>query len=467
MLSPSVIGELRRIFGENDVLTSPIKLEAYAYDSSPFFAQPEVVVFAETTEEISRLMEVAAMHGIVVIARGAGTNLSGGCVPIHGGIVVALNRMNRILELDPVNETAWVEPGVTNMALQEAAAVHGYMFAPDPASLKVATIGGNVAECAGGMRGVKYGVTRDHLLALEVVLSDGQVVVLGEGGRFFPGIDVTGLFCGSEGTFGIITKIKVKLTPLAEALRTMMAVFDSLDRAGDTVSAIIAKGIIPTTLEIMDQVLVRAVDDFLQLGLPRQAEAILLIEVDGFAVEVDRQCQTIVAICEDLGATQVSRASSEEERKKLWLARRSGNGALGRIKAAYMVQDVTVPRYKLPKMLRLVADIAKKYQIVIAQMAHAGDGNLHPHLLYDPYDQAEKQRVEEAAKEIFHAALAEGGTLTGEHGIGIEKIEYMPCAFSQDDLEYMLEVKRALDPHLLLNRGKVLRSAMEESYGHP
>lgn len=467
MLSTSVVEELQRIFGENDVLTSPIKLEAYAYDSSPFFAQPEAVVLAESTHEVSRLLELATQHGIVVIARGAGTNLSGGCVPTHGGIVLALNRMNRILELDPVNETAWVEPGVTNMTLQEAAAVHGYMFAPDPASLKVATIGGNVAECAGGMRGVKFGVTRDHLLALEVVLSDGQVVVLGEGGKYFPGIDVTGLFCGSEGTFGIITKIKVKLTPLSEAVRTMMAVFDSLDKAGDTVSAIIAKGIIPTTLEIMDQVLVRAVDDYLQLGLPREAEAILLIEVDGFAVEVDRQTETIVSICKEMGATQVNKANSEEERKNLWLARRSGNGALGRIKAAYMVQDVTVPRYKLPKMLRLVADIAKKYEIVIAQMAHAGDGNLHPHLLYDPYDQAEKHRVEEAAKEIFHAALEEGGTLTGEHGIGIEKIDYMPFAFSQDDLEFMLKVKRALDPHMLLNRGKVLRYAMEESNGHP
>ena len=386
MLSPHVQRELTRIFGEDDVLTSPISCEAYAYDSSPFFAQPEAVVLADSTEEIGQLMELATRHGIVVIARGAGTNLSGGCVPTHGGIVVAMSRMNRILEIDPLNETAWVEPGVTNMALQEAVAAHGYMFAPDPASLKVATIGGNVAECAGGMRGVKFGVTRDHLLALEVVMSDGEVVMLGEGGKYLPGIDVTGLFCGSEGTFGIVTKIKVKLTPLAEAVRTMMAVFDSLDKAGDTVSAIIAKGIIPTTLEIMDQVLVRAVDDFLQLGLPREAEAILLIEVDGFAVEVDRQCETIVAICTRQGATRVSRANSEEERKNLWLARRSGNGALGRIKAAYMVQDVTVPRYKLPGMLRLVADIARKYGIVIAQMAHAGDGNLHPHLLYDPYD---------------------------------------------------------------------------------
>ena len=462
MLHPDIIKDLQSIFGEADVMTSPISMESYAYDSSPFIEQPEAVVFADSVEEISKLMQLASRHGIVVIARGAGTNLSGGCVPIHGGIILVMNRLNRILTIDPVNETALVDPGLTNMALQEALAPYGFMFAPDPASMKVATIGGNVAECAGGMRGVKYGVTRDHLLGLEVVMADGEVTELGLAGKYFPGIDVTGIFCGSEGTFGIITKVLVKLTPISEAVRTMMAVFDSLDTAGDTVSAIIGRGIIPTTLEIMDQVLVRAVDDFLQLGLPRDAEAILLIEVDGFTVEVDRQSETIVDICKEMGAVRVQRAGSEEERQKLWLARRSGNGALGRIKAAYMVQDVTVPRYKLPKMLRLVADIAQKHNIIIAQMAHAGDGNLHPHLLYDPYDKEEKGRVEDAAREIFLAALSEGGTLTGEHGIGIEKIDYMPFAFSPEDMNFMAEIKKALDPGLILNRDKVLPISRED-----
>lgn len=456
MLSKNIISELQRIFGAQDVLTSKIGLESYAYDSSPFIHQPDAVVFADSVEEICKLMKLVNREGVVVIPRGAGTSLSGGCVPRHGGIILAMNRFDKILEIDPVNQTAWVEPGVANMTLQNALQPQGFMFAPDPASQKVATLGGNVAECAGGMRGVKYGVTRDHLLGLEMVLADGDLVTLGGLGKHLPGIDLTGIFCGSEGTFGIMTKILVKLTPLPEAVRTMMAVFDSLDQAGETVSKIISQGIIPTTLEIMDQAMVRAVDDFLNLGFPRDAEAVLLIEVDGFEVEVDRQAETIVGICQETGAIKVQRAKSEEEREKLWLARRSGNGALGRIKAAYMVQDVTVPINKLPEMLRFVADTAAKYRVVIAQMAHAGDGNLHPHLLYDPFDPEEHARVEAAAREIFLAALKAEGTLTGEHGIGMEKLDFMPLAFSGADLGFMEQVKRALDPNLVLNRGKVL-----------
>lgn len=456
MLNKKIIGKLHEIFGSQDVLTSKISLESYAYDSSPFIHQPDAVVFADSVEEISELMKLADREGIVVIPRGAGTSLSGGCVPRYGGIILAMNRFDKILEIDPINQTAWVEPGVANLTLQNALAPYGFMFAPDPASQKVATMGGNVAECAGGMRGVKYGVTRDHLLGLEVVLTDGEVVSLGGLGRHLPDIDLTGIFCGSEGTFGIITKILVKLTPLSEAVRTMMAVFDSIDLAGETVSKIISRGIIPTTLEIMDQAMVRAVDDFLKLGFPRDAEAVLLIEVDGYEAELDRQAETIVGICQETGAITVERAKSDEQRQKLWLARRSGNGALGRIKPAYIVQDVTVPRSKLPQMLRFVADISKKYNVIIAQMAHAGDGNLHPHLLYDPFNDEEHKRVEEAAREIFMAALKADGTLTGEHGIGMEKLDYMPMAFSPADLEFMEQVKRGLDPNLVLNRGKVL-----------
>ncbi|MEL7565672.1 MAG: FAD-linked oxidase C-terminal domain-containing protein [Dehalobacterium sp.] len=456
MLSKSIISKLQGIFGPEDVLTSKISLESYAYDSSPFIHQPDAVVFADSGAEICALMKLANREGIVVIPRGAGTSLSGGCVPRYGGIILNMNRFDKIIEIDPINQTAWVEPGVANMALQNALKPYGFMFAPDPASQRVATLGGNVAECAGGMRGVKYGVTRDHLLGLEIVLADGNLVTLGGFGKHLPGIDLTGIFCGSEGTFGIITKIMVKLTPLPEAVRTMMAVFDSLDQAGETVSKIIGQGIIPTTLEIMDQAMVRAVDDFLNLGFPRDAEAVLLIEVDGYQVEVDRQAETIVGICREVGARQVQKAKSDEEREKLWLARRSGNGALGRIKAAYMVQDVTVPRNKLPEMLRFVADISAKYQVVIAQMAHAGDGNLHPHLLYDPFDPEEHAQAEAAAREIFLVALKAEGTLTGEHGIGMEKLEFMPLAFSGADLGFMEQVKRALDPNLVLNRGKVL-----------
>ncbi|GAW93785.1 FAD-binding oxidoreductase [Calderihabitans maritimus] len=456
MLSRRVISQLKDIFGPPNVLTSKISMEAYAYDSSPFIHYPEAVVFADKVEQISQLMKLANREKIVVVPRGAGTSLSGGAVPVHGGIILVLNRFNRILEIDPVNEVAWVESGVTNLALQQAAASYGLMFGPDPASQKVATMGGNVAEGAGGIRGVKYGVTRDHLLGLEVVLPDGEVVMIGGLGKYVPQIDLTGIFCGSEGTLGIITKILVKLIPLPEAIRTMMAVFGSLDKAGEAVSQIIARGIVPTTLEIMDQTMIRAVDDFINVGFPREAEAVLLIEVDGYEVEVDRQVESVVSICKEQGATDIRKATDEKERQDLWLARRSGNGALGRIKPAYMVQDVTVPRHKLPDMLRFVSDISKKYGIIIAQMAHAGDGNLHPHLLYDPFQPEELERVKQASHEIFTAALEMGGSLTGEHGIGMEKLEFMTQAFTANDLDFMEQVKRALDPHLVLNRGKVL-----------
>lgn len=456
MVDQETLEQLVRIFGASNVLTSKISMESYGYDSSPFYGTPDAVVFAESADAISQLMRLASSRGINVIPRGAGTNLSGGCVPLQGGIILALNRLTKIIEIDPVNETALVEPGVPNMVLQRAVSPYGFMYAPDPASLRVATIGGNIAEGAGGMRGVKYGVAKDHLLGLEVILADGAIVKLGWNGKFFPGIDVTGIFCGSEGTFGIITKIQVKLTRLSESTRTMMAVFDSLQNAGQSVSNIFSQSIIPVTLEIMDQSMIRAVDDFLQLGLPRDAQALLLIEIDGCEAELVRQAEQIVAICLATGASRVDRATTEEQRQDLWRARRSGNGALGRIKPAYMVQDVTVPRHKLPEMLSFVAGIAKKYDITIAQLAHAGDGNLHPHLLYDPFDKKEYQRVEQAAHEIFIAALKAGGTLTGEHGIGIEKKDYMPMAFSADDMDFMRDVKKALDPGITLNRGKVL-----------
>ena len=456
MVDKETLQKLVEIFGSKRVLTSKISMESYGYDSSPFYGIPDAVVFASKAEEISQLMSFASGKELNVIPRGAGTNLSGGCIPTHGGIILALNRLDKILEIDPVNETALVEPGVPNMVLQNAAAPHGFMYAPDPASLRVSTIGGNIAEGAGGMRGVKYGVAKDHLLGLEVVLADGEIVQLGQNGKFFPGIDVTGIFCGSEGTFGIVTKIMVKLTRILESTRTMMAVFSSLKDAGQAVTNIISRSIVPVTLEIMDRSMIRAVDDFLQLGLPRDAEALLLIEIDGCEEELDRQADEIISICMETRASKVDKATSEEHRQDLWRARRSGNGALGRIKPAYMVQDVTVPRHKLPEMLSFVAGIAQKYDIIIAQLAHAGDGNLHPHLLYDPFDEEEHSRVEKAAHEIFLAAIEAGGTLTGEHGIGLEKKSYMSMAFSEDDMDFMRDIKKALDPKVLLNRGKVL-----------
>jgi glycolate oxidase len=456
MIDQKILDELERIFGKANILTSKINLEAYSYDSSPFFGAPKAVVFAENAQQISRFMRFASKGGIPVIPRGAGTSLSGGCIAQNGEIILALNRLNRILEIDPLSETAWVEPGVINVALQEALAPYGFMYAPDPGSFRVSTIGGNVVEGAGGMRGVKYGVAKDHFLGAEAVLADGTIVQLGEYGKFYPGIDVTGMFCASEGTFGILTKIRVKLTRLAEATSTMMAAFDKLQDAGSAVSAIISNSIVPVTLEIMDKRMVQAVDDFLHLGLPRDAEALLLIELDGCKEEMQPLSQRVMTICQQNGATNVELAQTEAQRQDLWKARRSGNGALGRIKPAYMVQDVTVPRHKLPKMLEFVTDVAKRHDIIITQLAHAGDGNLHPHLLYDPKDPQEYERVEKAAEEIFKKAIEVGGTLTGEHGIGLEKKKYMPLAFTADDMDFMGNIKAALDPELLLNSDKIL-----------
>ncbi|WP_366924417.1 FAD-binding protein [Metallumcola ferriviriculae] len=456
-MQQSVISKLKSIVGKEDILTSKISREVYSYDSSPFIFEPDVVLFPESLEEVVEILQIAEKDAVPVVPRGAGTCLSGGAVPLNGGISLVLTKMTKILEVDTVNETALVEAGVPNLTLQKELQPVGFMFAPDPASQKVATIGGNVAECAGGIKGVKYGVTKDHVLGLEIVLAGGTVIhtgALAPAERFTP--DLTGIFSGSEGTFGVITKCLVKLTKNPEAVRTMMAVFGSLDQAGEAVSTIIARGIIPTTLEIMDKNQLRAVDDFLHLGFPREAEAVLLLEVDGYEVEIDRQVDTISGIFQEKQASSVQRARDDAEREKLWLARRSGNGALGRIKPAYMVQDVTVPRHKLPEMLRFVSEMSNKYNIIITQMAHAGDGNLHPHLLYEPNDTEEYERVEKASREIFQKAIDMEGTLTGEHGIGLEKLPFMKMQFTQADLNFMEKVKRALDPNLSLNRGKVL-----------
>jgi len=456
---PNITNRLKKIVGSNDVLTSKISMEIYAYDSSPFVYQPGAVVFPESAEEVAEIMKLANETGIKVVPRGAGTGLSGGAVTPDGGIVLVLTKMDRILDIDAINETALVETGVINLNLTKAVEPMGYMFAPDPASLKVATIGGNVAECAGGIKGVKYGVTKEHVLGMEVVLATGETVQLG--GLSNP-VDnrpnMSGIFNGSEGTFGVITKVLVKLTKKPEAVRTMVALFGSLDKAGEVVSAIIAKGIVPTTLEIMDGVIIRAVDDFLNLGFPKDTEALLLIEIDGYEVEVDEQMDIIAEICREMGAGSYKKAESETERENLWKARRSGNGALGRIKPALMVQDATVPRSKLPEMLCKVTELGQKYDIIIAQLAHAGDGNLHPHMLYDPKDEAEYRRAEEVSAEIFKAALDMGGCLTGEHGIGLEKLPYMELAFSKEDLEFKAKMKKILDPNLILNPGKIIKA---------
>ena len=467
MLSADIISRLEAIVGREHCRRGVLDLELYSYDSSPFFHPPELVIFPGTAEEAAAVMALARRENLPLVARGAGTSLSGGAVPWKGGLILATGRMNRVLNLDFLEETVLVECGVVNLDLQNYLAKHGYMFPPDPASQKSATLGGNIAENAGGIKGVKYGITKHHVLGLEILMDDGRLTRTGRlaAPEEAAGPDLSGLFLASEGTLGLVTKALLKITPLPESYRTVSAVFDDLEKSGRAVSEIIAAGIIPTAMEILDHNLVVALEDYLHLGFPREAEAVLLIEVDGLGPELDRQMDRIMAICRQAGASSLSSANTAEERDKLWLARRSGNGAMGRIKPALICQDVTVPVNKLPAMLSLVQDVARRHDIIIVQIAHAGDGNLHPHLLYTPGDEPEYARAMEASHDIFLAAIEAGGTLTGEHGIGLEKVAFMDRQFTEDELAFMAGIKNALDPEGRLNAGKILPERCLEKAG--
>lgn len=448
---------LSKAIGKTKVDKSTAVCQMYAYDSSPFMNPPEIVVFPESTADVSEILKIAFKENIPVVPRGAGTCLSGGAVPVRAGISLVTTRMDSILEIDPVSRAALVEPGVVNLELQKALSPYHLFFPPDPASQKVATIGGNVAECAGGIQGVRYGVTKNYVLGLELVLNDGSVV---RTGMLSPeeciGADSTGIFNASEGAFAVITKILVSCMPKPESVRTALAAFPSLGDAANAVSSIIKRGIVPTALELMDKTLVKAVDDFLGIGFPAEAEAVLLLEVDGYEIDLDGQLEGMVEICKTHGAGYVRQAQSEDEREKLWRARRSGNGALGRIKPAYVVHDVTVRRDHVATLLTRIQQIGEAHNIVIAQMAHAGDGNAHPHLLYDPAEKNIQRTLHQVTEEIFKVALRLGGTLSGEHGIGLEKKAYMDLQFSKPTLGFMSHIKKSMDPSGILNPGKVL-----------
>lgn len=456
MLTKKFLEQAAKIVGPSNCLQDTLSIELYSYDSSPFIHAPEAIALPGSTAELAELVQLAHQHKVPLVPRGAGTSLSGGAVARHGGLLLALTRLNRVLELDLLAETVLVECGVVNLDLQKYLEPFGYMFPPDPASQKSSTLGGNIAENAGGIKGVKYGISKHHVLGLTLILDDGQVVRTGALAENLNAPDLTGIFMASEGSLGIVAEALLRITPLPRDYRTISAVFDDLGKSGQAVSEIIAAGILPTGMEIMDHQLIAALEDYLHLGFPLDAEAMLLIELDGLGPELDRQMEAVFEICQKSGATGLSRASSPEERDQLWLARRSGNGAMGRIKPATIVQDVAVPIDKLPGMLRLVQDVARKHEVTIVQIAHAGDGNLHPHLLYNPYDDGEYQRCLAASHDIFQSALDAGGTLTGEHGIGLEKIDFMDKQFSRDELEFMAKLKTIMDPGGRLNPGKVL-----------
>lgn len=457
MISTPLAEEFSSVVGDEWFLDTPEDLVTYSYDAFLPEFKPDAVIVPENADEISRIMCIANREKINIVPRGAGTNICGSSVARKGGMIIAFHRMNKILEIDPESMSATVQPGVVNADLQKEVAGYGLMYPPDPASMFVSTIGGNVALNAGGPRAVKYGVTRDYLLGLEVVLPSGEIIRTGgKTLKNVSGYDLTRLMCGSEGTLGIFTEIIVRLIPLAPAKATLQAIFSDLDDASTTVSAIIASGIVPTTLELIDRVILDAIRDYGGAQFYEDAEALLLIEVDGEEVLVEAQGKRIEDFCKERGAVGVQRAGTPEEADKLWQARRGAFGAVARLRPNCIVEDATVPVNRLPEMIRKIVEIADKYQIKIGVLAHAGDGNLHPLIMTDLRDEEEMARIDKALEELYKAAIGMGGTLSGEHGIGIAKDRFMKMEFSQTTIGLMRGIKRVFDPDNILNPGSFL-----------
>jgi len=448
--------ELVSIVGPGSVLSDPDELLTYESDGLTLFrALADFVVFPRETAHVAAIVKLANREGLPFVARGAGTGLSGGCLPTEGGIVISLMRMNRVLEVDYENQIAVVQPGLVNLHLSWAVGPHGYYYAPDPSSQQACTIGGNIAENSGGPHTLKYGVTTNHVLGLEVVMPDGEVVWLGGRTRETPGYDLAGVFVGSEGTFGIATTIVVRILRKPQAVKTVLAVFDEADQASEAVSAVIARGLVPAAMEMIDHLTIQAVEDAFDCGYPRDAAAALLIELDGLSVGMQAQTERIVQACRDSGAREVRTAQDESERQLLWKGRKSAFGAYGRVSPAYMVMDGVIPRTKLPYVLRRVNEIVAAHGLRVGNVFHAGDGNLHPNILYDPRKPGEEARVVEAGAQIMRVCAEVGGSISGEHGIGLEKADFMPFIFSAADLELMQRLKNAFNPGGLCNPGKV------------
>jgi glycolate oxidase len=450
--------ELAGIVGNSHVITSAVELEAYGYDASLVSVRPDVVVLPDSTEQVARIARIAHARGVPIVARGAGTSVSGGSVPIEAGIMVAFSRMNRILEIDPENFCATVEPGVVNLDLSNAVTSHGLRYLPDPSSQKACTLGGNVAENAGGPRSFKYGVTMSQVLGLELVTAEGDVVEVGGKAADVAGYDLLGVLTGSEGTLGIFTKITLRLLPEPRETRTILASYASVDAAGDTVLSVTAEGIIPAAMEMMDRDIVGAVEAYVPAGYPLDAEAVLVLELDGHPLSVAIDADRIRGLCAARGAREVRVAHDPAERERLWAGRNGALVAAARLKLRYHLQDGVVPRSRLVQTLHEVQEIGRRHRLRIVSVLHAGDGNLQPMILFDPRDAEETARANAAGDEIIRACVAAEGTITGEHGIGAEKRHLMSLVFSDADLAAMERLRRAFDPLGRLNPGKVLPS---------
>ena len=456
-LAESIFKDLRELLSPDRVLTAKEDLIPYSFDGTAALREmPGCVVFPTTTEQVAQLLKLADRHRIPVVTRGSGTGLSGGSLPSPDSIVLCLVQMNRIIELDQANLTLLAEAGVTTQAISEATTAAGLFYPPDPGSMKISTIGGNVAENSGGLRGLKYGVTRNYVMGLEVVLPQGEVLWTGNKCvKDVAGYSLKDLFVGSEGTLGIITKVLLRLIPKPAAKKTMVATFAEMDLAADAVSAIIAAPIIPCTLEFLDRITIGCVEDYARIGLPLDCEALLLMETDGHPAVVAEEAARMEQICRAKGSTDVRVAQDDAEATRLASARRSAFSALARVAPTTILEDATVPRSELAKMIRFIQDIAKKYKLRIGTFGHMGDGNLHPTCLTDERNTEEMHRVELAFKEIFAEAVRLGGTITGEHGIGVAKKSFLPDFAGNAQMRVLRELRRTLDPHQILNPGKM------------
>ncbi len=456
MLTPNILNELCSTVSPDRVLSKPEELTVYAYDGAFMESRPDVVVSPLTTDEVSRVMRIANREQIVVAPRGAGTGLAGGSIPVAGGIALNLAMMNRILEISPTDMCVVTQPGVITGVLQAEVEKRGLFYPPDPASLNQCTIGGNVGTGAGGPRGLKYGVTKDYVLALEVVLANGEVMRTGSRAiKNVTGYNLTQLFVGSEGTLGIITEITLRLIPKPPAKATVMGVFTQLDDACQTVNNILGAGIVPLTTELMDNAVINSVENVFHLGLPTDAGALLLIDVDGEPESVAVQQKQVAEVCEDSGAREVRVAKDADEAAALWQARRDIYAAVMRIKPNALPEDICVPRSAIPEMARRVHALRGKYRLAIPLWGHIGDGNLHPCIMCDRRDADEMRRVHEAVSEMFEDAIKLGGTLTGEHGIGLLKKEYLPKDLHPIAIAQMKALKKVFDPRGILNPGKI------------
>ena len=453
MLKPSVLKELKSIVGPANVSTSPEELVVYSYDATQRESLPWAVVRPRSSREISEILKLANRERFPVVPRGAGTGMSGGSVPIQGGVVLSLERMNHILEIDDQDFIAVVEPGVITGDLHREVEAQGMFYPPDPASNKFCTLGGNVAECAGGLRAVKYGVTKDYVLSLEVVLPTGEIITTGARTiKSVAGYDLTKLIVGSEGTLGIATRITLKLLRLPETVRTLAAFFSEVPVAAKAASAIMASGVLPRALEFVDQAALRAVEGYLKEDLSHGAAAMLLVEVDGPAESTAREADRIAEIMMQSGAVRVNRAGSDAEREQLWKARRAISPALYTIKPKKLNEDIVVPRSRIADSLQEIAAIAERHGLLIVNFGHAGDGNIHTNILFDEED---RTKAEIAVKEIFASTLRLGGSITGEHGIGLSKADYLPMELGPEAIAAMKRIKQALDPNNILNPGKI------------